>query len=56
MGIVLFGRNNRTHVLFVWFIVMSFVRTEIGSVGSDEGEVYGSSSKRVIVLFGFLMR
>lgn len=45
------GRNKRSQVLFVWLIMMSFVRT--GRVGSKEGGMFGIWRMRVRVPSGF---
>lgn len=47
------GRNIRAEVLCEGLMMMSFVRTEIGRSGFDDGEVCGSSRNRVIVPLGF---
>ncbi|CAJ1952583.1 unnamed protein product [Sphenostylis stenocarpa] len=37
------GRNKRSHVPFCGLMVMSLVRTGMGSEGSEEGGVHGTA-------------
>lgn len=47
------GRNIRAEVLCEGLMRMSLVRTEIGRLGFDDGEMCGSSRRRVIVPLEF---